>query len=357
MAFKKTDGKAFLAQIKAFVDKLLSQQDISKMRIDKRSSGRPSAASAEEASAASTPAAAAVKPEGHTDSYPGLDTAADAATPKEHLSIAIIGAGIAGLALAIGLTKRGVPCTVYDACDAFSAIGAGIGLGPNSLKAIDLLDPSFREKYNDAKTANERAAFKHSVFDALLAEDGFGANRGWHQGLVGAPYFERSSAHRKALLDIMASFIPPGTVEFSKRAVSMEEIEEAGERKVKISFADGTTVIVDTVIGADGIRGITRNAVIGDKAPDKVPPKYTGMYIYRGILPMADAKDILGVHAGDAKWVSLLSLFLFSPSAFILTIASVHGQGPWPSHLPHQQGRRGELCLLHRRQLQGVEAC
>lgn len=218
-------------------------------------------------------------------------------TPDEHPSIAILGAGIAGLALAIGLLKRNVPCTIYEAGDAFSAIGAGIGLGPNALAAMDLIDPSFRSQYDAVKTTNEREDFRHSIFDALYTEEGFGTKRGWTRGLVGAPYFERSSGHRKELLEIMKSFIPAGTVRFSKRVAVMKQVNG----KVVLHFADGEQVSVDAVIGADGVRGISRHAVLGDLAPELVAPKYTGKYAYRGIIPMKETKEILGEHGGDAK--------------------------------------------------------
>ncbi|KAI1633041.1 hypothetical protein F4809DRAFT_52325 [Biscogniauxia mediterranea] len=213
-------------------------------------------------------------------------------------SIAILGAGIGGLAVAIGLIKRGVPVTIYEAAGQFSAVGAGIGLGPNSLNAIDFIDPRFREEYNKAKTPNEKAEFEHSVFDALYAEEGFGEKRGWTRGLVGAPYFTRSSAHRQDLLNIMASFIPPGTVRFSKRAQSIEQ----KDNKVIVTFQDGDVVTVDAVIGCDGVKGISRRAVLRDIAPEQIAPVYSGMYIYRGIVPMDKAKKLLGTHAGDAKW-------------------------------------------------------
>ncbi|KAI1846692.1 hypothetical protein JX265_009005 [Neoarthrinium moseri] len=219
-------------------------------------------------------------------------------SPPQPPTIAVLGAGIGGLALAIGLIKRGIPVTVYEAADAFSTIGAGIGLGPNSLTAIDLIDSRFREKYNDAKTANEKPEFEHSVFDALYAEHGFGEKRGWTRGLIGAPYFTRSSAHRKDLLEIMQSFIPPGTVKFGKRARS---VEEKGGRVV-VTFVDGEVVTVDSLIACDGVKGITRKLVLGDNSPEQVAPTYCGMYIYRGIIPMDKAKEVLGTHAGDAKW-------------------------------------------------------
>ncbi|KAI1496215.1 hypothetical protein F5X99DRAFT_83780 [Biscogniauxia marginata] len=213
-------------------------------------------------------------------------------------SIAILGAGIGGLAVAIGLIKRGVPATIYEAANTFSAVGAGIGFGPNSLNAIDLIDSRFREEYNKAKTANEKAEFEHSVFDALYAEEGFGEKRGWTRGIVGAPYFTRSSAHRHDLLKIMESFIPPNTVKFGKRAQSIRQTEN----KAVVTFDDGEIVTVDAVIGCDGVKGISRQAVLGDIAPEQVAPAYSGMYIYRGIVPMDKAKELLGTHAGDAKW-------------------------------------------------------
>ncbi|KAI1335983.1 hypothetical protein F5Y15DRAFT_221802 [Xylariaceae sp. FL0016] len=218
--------------------------------------------------------------------------------PQKPPSIAILGAGIGGLALAIGLIKRNVPVVVYEAADEYSAVGAGIGLGPNALAAIDLIDSRFREEYNNAKTANEKPEFAHSVFDALYAEEGFGESRGWTRGLVGAPYFTRSSAHRKDLLEIMESFIPQGVVKFSKRARS---IVQSGE-DVAVTFEDGQTIVVNAVIGCDGVKGMTRREVLGKIAPEEVPPTFCGLYIYRGIIPMDKAKEILGTHAGDAKW-------------------------------------------------------
>lgn len=216
----------------------------------------------------------------------------------EHPTIAILGAGIGGLALAIGLIKRGVSCTVYEAATEFSAIGAGIGLGPNSLQAMDLIDPRFRMKYDDVKTGNERPEFENCIYDALYAEQDFGERRGWTRGVAGASYFTRSSAHRKDLLKIVESFIPEGTIRFSKRA---SEVRQNGG-SVTVQFQDGEAITADAVIGCDGVKGITRRVVLESIAPEPVSPEYTGTYIYRGILPMTNCKDILGKHGGDAKW-------------------------------------------------------
>ncbi len=217
---------------------------------------------------------------------------------EERPSIAILGAGIGGLALAIGLIKRGVSVTIYEATETFSSVGAGIGLGPNALNAMDLLDARFREEYDKVKTGNEKPEFKNTVFDALYAERGFGEDRGWTRGAIGAPYFTRSSAHRKDLLRIMESFVPRGIVRFGKRARTILQ----NERNVQIEFYDGEIAMFDALVGCDGVKGITRQAVLGDIAPEQVAATYSGMYGYRGIVPMPRAKELLGRHAGDAKW-------------------------------------------------------
>lgn len=251
--------------------------------------------------------------------------------PERPLDIAIIGAGIGGLALAIGLSERGIPVTVYEAASEFSPVGAGIGLGPNALQAIDLLNPRFRNLYESAKTENERPEFEHSVFDALYAEEGleFGEKIGWTRGLVGAPYFTRSSAHRKALLGIMKSLVPEDIVKFGKKA---EDIVQVGD-KVKVTVQDGEAIIVDALIGCDGIKGLTRHAVLGKIAPEEVPAKYCNMYIYRGIIPMADAKGILGKHAGDAKWFMAkgkgLAIYPISKGREENFVFFIHDSKPW----------------------------
>lgn len=49
--------------------------------------------------------------------------------------IAIVGGGISGLTLAISLFKQNVPVTVYESASKFGEIGAGVGFGPNAVRA------------------------------------------------------------------------------------------------------------------------------------------------------------------------------------------------------------------------------
>jgi salicylate hydroxylase len=76
-------------------------------------------------------------------------------TNPEKPSIAIVGGGLAGLTLSIGLARHGIPHKIYESASAFSEIGAGIALGPNSIAALELIDPRIKEGLRKCVTYNE----------------------------------------------------------------------------------------------------------------------------------------------------------------------------------------------------------
>src|SRR5581483_7968791 len=65
--------------------------------------------------------------------------------------IAVIGAGIGGLALAGMLSRQGAKVTVYEQARAFQRIGAGIQMSPNAmrvLRALGLEEPLRRQAFS-----------------------------------------------------------------------------------------------------------------------------------------------------------------------------------------------------------------
>jgi salicylate hydroxylase len=144
---------------------------------------------------------------------------------SEHTAfhIAIIGFGIGGLGLAIGLLRQNVSYTIYENAAQYSVIGAGVGLGPNALCAMGMLEPEFRALYDNIATGNVTPGKYHVIFDTLLANLGFGLDEGWGDH-IGAPIYDRTSAHRKALLEVMASLIPSETVKFNKKPLQSSKL-------------------------------------------------------------------------------------------------------------------------------------
>lgn len=247
-------------------------------------------------------------------------------------NVAIIGAGIGGLALAIGLTHLEVPFTLYESAAAFSAVGAGIGLGPNALNAMDLIDKRFRDQYVSIAIGNATPGKKHVMMEAMRLEAGLGEGEDWWgTGGWGTDYFERTAAHRKDLLEIMASFVDSNAIQFGKRVT--EITEHAGE--VILSFHDGSSVRHAAVIGSDGVRGLARQAVLAEKYPEHVEPKYTGTYVYRAVVPMQDGLEIMGSHASDAKMFMSkgvnIAFYTISGGAALNLGAFVRDTEPWTS--------------------------
>lgn len=246
--------------------------------------------------------------------------------------------------MAIGLLKQNVQCTIYEGAPRFDAVGAGIGLGPNALKAMHLMDEKFAEMYDEVKVGNTSTARLHEQFEILGAEEGLGVENGWFGGSVSHPDFTRSSAHRKALLEIMKSLVPAGIVKFNKRVVTLDQ---GIGKKVSIRFTDGEVVEVDAVIGCDGIKGMTRKTVLQRRYPEEVPLKYANTYVYRGIAPMEEAVKILGSYAEDAKWYMAekkgWAMYPISGGKEVNMVAFMYDEKPWVGEQGTKEVSREEM--------------
>jgi salicylate hydroxylase len=209
-------------------------------------------------------------------------------SPIIEKSIAIVGGGIGGIALAVGLRYRGIPAHVFEAAEDFTELGAGIALGPNAIAALNLLDPAAGAVFDELATKN-----------AFLSEEATWIN--FRNGM-GEPTLiakvetkdERktglSSVHRARFLNGLAALIPRDMVSFGKR---LAHIEDAGDAQVCLLFEDGSQAYVSAVVGCDGVRSRVRQYVLDLPRPlDNVT--YTRKYVYRGLVPMATAIERLG---------------------------------------------------------------
>ena len=80
----------------------------------------------------------------------------DAANSEDKtVRVAIIGGGIGGLCLALGLLKQSdLDVQVYEAAHAFSEIGAGVALGHNAKRALELIGPKAKQAMEKHATGN-----------------------------------------------------------------------------------------------------------------------------------------------------------------------------------------------------------
>lgn len=236
----------------------------------------------------------------------------DPTLPPQPFSIAIIGGGLGGLALAIGLSKQNVRIHIYEAAPAFSEIGAGVAFGPNSIRALELIDPRLLEGYKRHATYNEDVE-RETTFVSLrlgmpvkkLRRDSVGpaSERMGGNGEVGDLICHlddeqeickrtgtqtRSCIHRARLLDELIELVPRDITSFKKSLVSAEQMPDNGG--VLLKFSDGTEATADAVVGCDGIKSKVREAMYGDK----IKPRFCEEYAYRVMPSKAVAESVLG---------------------------------------------------------------
>ena len=182
--------------------------------------------------------------------------------------IAIIGAGIGGLALAGFLSRQGADVTIYEQAKEFQRIGAGIQMSPNAMRVLRALglEPQLRRQ------AFEPDAWLARVWDTgeRLSELTFGAEANKRYG---APYL---LMHRGDLHAALFSAVPSELIAFDRKLVGLDR-KAAG---VTLRFADGGSVDADAVVGADGVHSLVREFLLG---PEK--PKFTGRVAHRTTFP------------------------------------------------------------------------
>jgi 2-polyprenyl-6-methoxyphenol hydroxylase-like FAD-dependent oxidoreductase len=203
---------------------------------------------------------------------------------SEKLSIAIVGAGIGGMAAAATLRRIGVKVEVYEQAGQFGRVGAGIQMMPNSMKVLRTIgvEEKLRQRAFQPYSHLNREGDTGRVMRELPMPE----------NLFGAPYL---CMHRADLHDAVAAVVPPEIVHFNKKLVGIEN--RAG--RVTIAFADGTHAEADAVIGADGVHSIVRDIIIGPDAPI-----HKGRIAYRAIFSSA---LLNGVDIGPSrtKWWGL----------------------------------------------------
>lgn len=201
----------------------------------------------------------------------------------QDFSIAIIGAGIGGLAAAAALRLVGLDVRIYEQASAFARIGAGIQQSPNSIKVLRRLgleDRLSAAAFRPRSALNRQSDTGEVTWERMLGDDA--------ERQFGAPYF---LMHRGDLHEALASVVPDDIIERNWKLVGLNQTEDG----VTLEFEDGEPVTADVVIGADGVHSVVREALLGVESP-----RWTGRVAYRTTYP---ASLLGGMKIDDcAKW-------------------------------------------------------
>jgi salicylate hydroxylase len=196
--------------------------------------------------------------------------------------VAIIGAGIGGVALAVACLHRGIPFTLYERDNSFDARAQGYGLtlqqASNAIKGLGL--------FYLKGVINTTRHVVHTTEGKEIAEWGVRT----HSNLKKFPKRRNVHIPRQALrLALLEQLGEQNAVQWGHRLVAFKQSADKG---VELSFQVNKEVKnakADLVVGADGVRSVVRRLLIGD---DITPLRYLGYMVILGICSLEDLKGV-----------------------------------------------------------------
>lgn len=210
--------------------------------------------------------------------------------------IAIVGAGIGGLAAGLALLKQGLDVEIYEQADSLGEVGAGVQISPNGTRLLQAWGLE-REMFELGTQTEGKEVRVWSTGEA---------NRYLQLGSstvsrYGAPYltFHRADLHR-LLLDAVRRE-KAGAVHLG---CGFQRLDQDADH-VTLHFGGGQRVTADAVIGADGVHSKVRQTLFGADRP-----RFTGCMAWRGLIEMEQLPATIN-RKGGVSWLG--------PTAHVLT--------------------------------------
>lgn len=211
-------------------------------------------------------------------------------TDRSYAPVIIIGAGIGGLTLAAICNRLNLDCIVLERTKELTPVGAGISLAPNALRVLDQLGiySSIKQHGQPLRTMlvhYERERWRSMDFRGVESKFGY-------------PVYsiERSLLHN-ALLEAAGG---ESAVEWGMQV--MDIVEDKAKGCVLVKTASGKTFVGDVVVGADGIRSVTRRVLAREAGLESINTiHFTGrvhMSGYTKPIPYLGKE-----HEGVGNWI------------------------------------------------------
>lgn len=213
--------------------------------------------------------------------------------------ITLLGAGIGGLTAALALARRGAQVRVLEQAAELAEVGAGIQISQNGMVVLRTLDV-FGDIPGGAVRSDGVELRDYKAGRAVTRLPPPKAGPTW--------YFHRADL----LASLEAAARGAGVrIELGQQVVGLEQVGET----VTVKLVDGSRIESPLVIGADGVRGVSRGFVCGDQQA-----RFSGQAAWRAIVPatggeparavltMAPGRHVVTYPLRDGAWMNIVAV-------------------------------------------------
>lgn len=208
--------------------------------------------------------------------------------------VAIVGAGLGGLTVAIALHKKGINAQVYEKASVLRPIGAGLSIVPNGLHSLEAIAPGITDLLKHAGSETRILTLKKSTGE-IIAQKSVNLTNKYGQPMLQIRW--------SRLQEILASALPTENIHLNYRCIGFEQ----NDTEVKVYFDANKTVEAELLIGSDGLNSVVRQTMIADGEP-----RYAGRMSWRAILQysheMLHPDEVMSMTAPDGKIFGLFDL-------------------------------------------------
>ncbi|GJJ68649.1 hypothetical protein EMPS_00995 [Entomortierella parvispora] len=208
--------------------------------------------------------------------YPSqLPRTSDGKTPH----VMIVGAGLAGLLLAILLDKAGITYEIYERASSVKPLGSIMSLNANIQAAIDQIG-----------LLEELKAISFPAGEANIMYDNMDIIASFNSSAMHADEgYEPLNFSRPKFYELLLSKVSNEKIHYSKKVMSMMQNKEG----VMIRCADGTTYHGDILVGADGAHSGVRQGLYKTLQKQNLLPPSDATELTKGFLAMVGTTDPL----------------------------------------------------------------
>lgn len=175
--------------------------------------------------------------------------------------VSIIGAGLAGLALALQLEQQSIPVEIFELRQSKEGhiLGGAVMLSPNGLRVMDKL--GVYDRIKDKGFQFERVDFR---------DDQYNLKAHYYMGQKTHYGYPALRVYRQTIVDAMKALLKERNIPVHYGLGFSKVVDESDDRVI-FETTDGVQHQASMLIGADGIHSSVRKHIT------PVQPKYTGL--------------------------------------------------------------------------------